>query len=93
MARRSTPSSGEQLNLKSGEARRLAAELSRMTGESMTEAVVVSLRERLDREARRRGREGLAEDLLAMGRALRARMPEPPVAHGDLLYGEDGLPR
>ncbi len=92
MAKRST-SPPAQLNLKSEEARRLAAELSRMTGESMTDAVIVSLRERLERETRKSGRENLAEDLLEMGRRFRAQMPNPPVDHADLLYGEDGLPR
>jgi len=37
------------LNLKSDEAYRLARELSERTGESMTKAVVLALRERLAR--------------------------------------------
>jgi len=46
------------LSIKTEEADRLARELSRLTGESMTEAVTQSLKERLDRErkARPRGR-------------------------------------
>lgn len=38
------------LSIKTEEADRLARELSNLTGESMTEAVTTSLRERLERE-------------------------------------------
>ncbi|MGF1667775.1 MAG: type II toxin-antitoxin system VapB family antitoxin [Acidimicrobiia bacterium] len=41
-------------NSKNEEADRLARELADLTGESLTEAVVVALRERLDRERARR---------------------------------------
>ena len=40
----------KHLNLKSGEAHRLASELAELTGESLTLAVTVALRERLARE-------------------------------------------
>lgn len=39
------------LSIKTEEADRLARELSRLTGETMTEAVTVALRERLERAA------------------------------------------
>ena len=39
------------LNIKSPEAHELAAELARLTGESMTKAVTQALRDRLEREA------------------------------------------
>jgi len=42
------------LSIKTEEADRLARELSRLTGESMTEAVTQSLRERLEREKKTR---------------------------------------
>ena len=42
------------LSIKSDEADRLARELAAETGESLTEAVEVALRERLDREHARR---------------------------------------
>jgi antitoxin VapB len=42
------------LSIKTEEADRLARELSRLTGESMTEAVTKSLRERLEREKKTR---------------------------------------
>ena len=41
------------LNIKDGEAYRMARETSQMTGESLTEVVRKSLRERLRREKRR----------------------------------------
>jgi antitoxin VapB len=43
------------LSIKSDEADRLARELAAETGESLTEAVVVALHERLVRERARRG--------------------------------------
>lgn len=42
------------LSIKTAEADRLARELARLTGETMTEAVTRSLSERLDRERKRR---------------------------------------
>ena len=82
------------LNIKNPEATRLIHELARRTGESMTEAVTVAVRERLDRLAQS-DREGLAERLVAIGRDCAARLKEPyrSVDHGDLLYDEKGLPR
>jgi antitoxin VapB len=46
------------LNLKSEEADRLARELAGVTGETLTEAIVVALRERLERQ-RPEGRRAL----------------------------------
>jgi antitoxin VapB len=43
------------LSIKSDEADRLARELAAKTGESLTEAVVIALQERLVRESARRG--------------------------------------
>ena len=82
------------LNIKNGETHELARELSQMTGESMTEAVTVAVRERLIRLRRERGG-SLAERLLAIGRDSAAHLHEPyrSVDHGELLYDERGLPR
>jgi antitoxin VapB len=82
------------LNLKSGEAHRLARELADVTGESMTTAVIEAMRERLDR-LKRGSEDEFVERILAIGRdcaahlspEFRSRNPD------DLLYGEDGLPR
>lgn len=80
------------LNIKNREAHALAAQIARMTGESLTEAVTTALRERLARIERP---DALAEDLLALGRDCAARLKEPwrSIDHGALLYDEQGLPR
>lgn len=79
------------LSIKSDEADALARELSRITGESLTDAVTESLRERLDRERRIRGR-----DLHEVVAEIQERMARLPVLDDrpadDVLYGEDGLP-
>jgi antitoxin VapB len=83
------------LNLKSDEAYRLARELAERTGDSMTKAVVVALRERLER-LKRDPRSSRVERILAIGRDCAAHLEEPyrSIDHGDLLYDEKaGLPR
>ena len=82
------------LNIKNDETHKLVRDLSAITGESMTQAVTVAVRERLVRLRRERGA-GLAERLLAIGRDAAAHLREPyrSVDHGDLLYDERGLPR
>jgi antitoxin VapB len=82
------------LNIKHPEAHRLARELAALTGESKTAAVIAALRERLEREKRARGREGVAERLLAMGRAYAA-LPDRDTRTPDEIigYDEHGLPR
>jgi antitoxin VapB len=82
------------LNIKSEETHRLARELAKLTGESMTAAVTEAVRERLDR-VRSRQAVGLADRLLVIGKDCAARLKEPfrSADHGDLLYDERGLPR
>ena len=82
------------LNIKRPETHRLAQELAELTGESLSDAVTVALRERLER-VRGRQRDGLAERLLAIGRDAAWRIKEPyrSIDHGDLLYDERGLPK
>ncbi len=82
------------LNIKNDEAHRLAQELAALTGESMATAVTEAVRERLDR-VRRDHEIPLSERLLAIGRDCAGRLKEPfrSADHGDLLYGDDGLPR
>lgn len=82
------------LNIKNEEAHRLAAQLSKLTGESMSEAVTKAVREKIDRiKAERRG--DLAERLMEIGRQCAGRMKEPfkSIDHADLLYDEKGLPK
>lgn len=81
------------LNIKNPEAVRLAREVADRTGETVTGAIAVALRERLDRLDTGGG--DLAERLLAIGRDCAARLSEPTRSadHAELLYGDDGLPR
>jgi antitoxin VapB len=82
------------MNIKNEEAHELAGRLAKLTGESMTEAVTRSLRERLERLRAERGA-GLAERLVAIGKdcAVRLREPYRSTDHATLLYDERGLPR
>lgn len=82
------------LNIKREETYRLVRELAELTGESLTAAVTVAVRERLDRLRRQRG-VSLADRLLAIGKDCAAHLKEPyrSVDHGELLYDERGLPR
>jgi antitoxin VapB len=80
------------LNIKNVETCRLVKELSDATGESMTEAVTVAVRERLARVRPAIDLEKV-EELL---RDLHSRIPPGffDVDHGELLYDEEtGLPK
>lgn len=82
------------INIKNPETHDLVRELAELTGESQTVAVTEAVRERLARVRREHGPR-LAERLLAIGEDSARRLTEPyrSVDHGDLLYGEDGLPQ
>jgi antitoxin VapB len=82
------------LNLKNEKTNRLIHELASLTGESLTGAVTEAVQERLERIRNERGGD-LASRLLAIGQdcALHLKEPFRSIDHGDLLYGEDGLPR
>ena len=83
------------LNIKNEETCSLARELAKLTGETMTGAITVALRERLDRERRRSGIDARARELRAIAdRCARLLGPGPSaVEHGDILYDEQGLPK
>ena len=83
------------LNIKNNETCRLAGELARLTGETMTGAITVALRERLEREKRERSAEALVREMRAIGQRCAKLMGPGPSAieHGDLLYDEQGLPK
>lgn len=85
---------GQQLNIKSEDAYRLASELAELMGESLTTTVTTALRERLERERQRRHADQLAAELVEIGRrcASHLRAPFSSADHAD-LYGDDGLPR
>jgi antitoxin VapB len=82
------------LNIKNPEARHLIEELAEATGETMTAAVTIAVRERLER-IRRRGGISLADTIMAIGRDSARRIsPEyRALDHDAVLYDENGLPR
>jgi antitoxin VapB len=81
------------LSIKDPEADRLARELAARTGETLTEAVVVALRERLARETGRTRSIPLHEELTAIRRRCAA-LPVLDARCADeiLGYDERGLP-
>jgi len=82
------------LNIKNPETHKLAEELARFTGENLTQAVTIALRERLER-IRQFRREPRIERLQRIVNDMAARFKEPykSIDHGDLLYDEKGLPK
>ncbi len=81
------------LSIKSDEADQLARELAAETGETLTEAIVIALRERLDREHARH-----AASMRARLARLAADVADLPVtdsrAPEDIIgYDDAGLPR
>jgi antitoxin VapB len=82
------------LNIKNAETYRLVEELAKRTGESMTTAITVAVRERLQRIRSEQG-EGLADRLLRIGKDCAKRLKEPnrSASPEALLYDERGLPR
>lgn len=81
------------MNIKNEEAHRLARQLARLTGESLTSAVTVALRERLERARRQRRHRASADEILAMGREIARHVKGKSVDHAELLYDEWGLPK
>jgi antitoxin VapB len=82
------------INIKDEKTHRMARQLAKLTGESMTAAVGLAVQERLERVRSKRGT-GLAERLLKIGRETAPLFKEPyrSMDHGDLLYDEKGLPK
>ncbi len=83
------------LNIKNEETCRLAGELASLTGETMTGAITVALKERLERERRERSVEARVQELRAIGQRCAHLLRDGPsaVEHGDFLYDEHGLPK
>lgn len=80
------------LSIETSEADELARDLARMTGESMAEAVIAALRERLARERVRREAATLPMRVAALAERLRADYDTRPVsrAEWDAASGEGG---
>jgi antitoxin VapB len=85
------------LNIKNGDAERLARELAAATGETVTRAVTIAVRERLDRLQHQDVAvvEKRADRIRVIAHDAAGRWVEPyrSADHGELLYDESGLPR
>ena len=84
------------IQIEAPETIRLVKELTQRTGESVEFAVEIAVRERLERLQTPETREKRRAELQALVDSLAARFRasgQPRVDHGELLYGEDGLPR
>jgi antitoxin VapB len=81
------------LNIKEPEAHKLAQQLARETGETMTAAVIQAIRERLEAVRRRRKRDAMHAALTAIAKRGASLYKGPNVDHADLLYDEKGLPK
>jgi antitoxin VapB len=82
------------LSIKAPEADRLARQLAATTGESMTDAVIVAMRERLEREQRKReSKQQLLADIMAIAEHC-ASLPVLDTRTDDEIMGwdENGLP-
>lgn len=83
------------LNIKNPETHRLARELARRTGESVTQAVTVALRERLECEKALAQKESRMEWLMKLTERTAPLLKDLPPSDqiGDLLFDkETGLP-
>jgi antitoxin VapB len=82
------------LNIRNPEAERLAASLSKLTGETKTQAVIQALRDRLDRLRRERSKRRLSDELDEIALHV-ANLPVRDQRSADeiLGYDEHGVPR
>lgn len=79
------------LSLKNPEAERLARALAHCTGESITDAVIAALRERLEREQGRRTR--LVDEIMEIsGRCAALPVLDPRHAEEILSYDGNDVP-
>jgi len=81
------------LSIKHDEADRLARELAELTGESLTQAIVVALRERLCRQRSKKDNTPLHERIMEIGRRCASRpVLDDRTAEEILGYDENGAP-
>jgi antitoxin VapB len=88
----STMKKATHLNIKNNEAHKLASELADLTGESLTSAVTLALRERLARERRRRRPDRIVATLMKIGSRYAALADTGRSPEEILGYDEQGLP-
>jgi antitoxin VapB len=76
------------ISIKNDKAEKLARQVSAETGESLTEAIIHSLEERLERLKGRRSVPDLAETLMAISRRSSA-LPDLDIRDADEILGYD----
>jgi antitoxin VapB len=85
------------MNIKNEGTEKLTRRLASLTGESMTTAITVAVRERLERLEAGDAQDSVedrAAHILLIGREIAPRLCGPLANgdHGDLLYDDRGLP-
>ena len=82
------------LNIKNEITCQLICELAQLTNETKTAAITIAVRERLERENRRRDfKTRLRETTAIAERCAKLMASSPPIDHGDFLYDEHGMPK
>jgi antitoxin VapB len=83
------------LNIKNEEAHRLAAEVAQLANETLTEAVIVSLRERREKLQAKTNSEKaiLRQELFAIIDSAAEKLKGSSIYSTDDLYDEHGLPK
>lgn len=81
------------LNIKDREAHELAQLLAEATGETMTKAVTIALKERLSRVRRAKKAKATLEEVRAIAKRFQSHLSGPVEDHGTFLYDEKGLPK
>jgi antitoxin VapB len=79
------------LNIKNAEAHKMAVQLAKQTGNSITASVTEAIRRELRRTRDNSARIKRIDELTARTAAAFAAHPEGNIDHGDLLYDENGL--
>jgi antitoxin VapB len=81
------------LNIKDRETDSLVRELAALTGEPITDAVKIAVRERLERERRLRPGKASVAEVLAIAAKIAAKPVVDPRSPDEILgYDEHGLP-
>jgi antitoxin VapB len=79
------------LNIKDPEADRLARQVARLTGETITRTVIIALQEKLAKEERRtQDIEVLVDEALAIGRSVKA-LPTLDRRSDEAILGFDDM--
>jgi antitoxin VapB len=80
------------LNIKDVETDQLARRLAALTGESLTVAIKIAVRERIEREERIRGKASVEEMLATLRRIAEAPNRDDRIGEKIVGYDERGLP-